>query len=175
MRLKTFATFAASSLLLTASLGMAQAKTSAFSDKDKSFLKEIAEGNLGEIKMAELALKTSKNADVRGFAEKMVTDHRALLAGAQPVAAKAGVTLPTHTGAEEEAVYLKLKVLSGDTFDKSYVKSMVSDHHEDNAKIKEEHDTTANPSMKKLTAHAGEVTGEHTRMIEAIAAKMGVQ
>ncbi len=145
-----------------------------FSDKDKTFLKDATQDNLAEIKMAELALKTSKNPEVRTFATKMITDHKALLVGSKPVAAKAGVTPPTTPSATAEASYLKLKVLSGETFDKSYVKTAVSDHHEDLNKARIEHDETKNADMKKLSAHVGEVVAAHDKMIDAIAAKMGV-
>ncbi len=68
------------------------AQASTFSDDDKKFLTDSAQDNLAEIKLAQLAVKTSKNPTVTTFAQKMVTDHRALLAGANPVAMKAGVS-----------------------------------------------------------------------------------
>ena len=172
--MKIYTSALVTALAVTATAG-AFAQANAFSDKDKSFLKDSTEDNLGEIKMAELVVKTSKNPQIKAFAQKMITDHKALIAGAKPVAAKAGVTPPTSTSAAAEASYLKLKVLTGDTFDKSYVKTMVSDHHDDATKVKTEHDTTQNADMKKLTAHAGTVIEGHTKMIDALAGKMGLQ
>ena len=162
----------ASALLVSTSVA---AFGQAFSDKDKSFLKDSTQDNMAEVKLAELALKTTKNPQIRSFAEKMVTDHTALIQGAQPVAMKAGVTPPKTDGVEANAEYLKLKVLSGETFDKSYVKTMVSDHHDDLKKINAEHDSTANPDMKKLTAHAATVVQGHTKMIDDMAGSMGLQ
>ena len=91
------------------------------------------------------------------------------------MAAKAGVTPPTTPSVPSDAEYLKLKVLSGETFDKSYVKTMVSDHHDDLDKTKAEHDSTQNADMQKLTSHAAAVIGKHTQMIDALAGKMGLQ
>ena len=145
-----------------------------FSDKDKAFLKDSTEDNLAEIKMAEMTIRTTKNPAIKAFAEQMIKDHNALLAGAKPVAMKAGVTPPTTTSAKADAEYLKLKVLTGDTYDKSYVKTMVADHHEDLNKTKQENASTANPEMKKLTAHAANVIAGHTQKIEAIASTMGI-
>jgi putative membrane protein len=172
MKLRAYILLAA---LFIAAAPYATSQAAAFSDDDKTFLKNSTEGNLAEIKMGELALKTSKNPDVTGFAQKMITDHRALIAGAKPVAMKAGVTPPTSPSMTAEAEYAKLKMLSGDTFDKSYVKEMVSDHNDDLQKVKAEHDSTQNPAMKKLTAHAAQVIAGHKEMIDGIAAKMGVQ
>ena len=146
-----------------------------FSDKDKTFLKDSTEDHLAEIKMADLAIKTTKNPEIKMFAEQMVKDHHALIEGSKPVAMKAGVTPPTTTSAKAEAEYLKLKVLTGETFDKSYVKTMVADHHEDLDKVKAENSATANPDMKKLTAHAAEVIAMHTEKIDSMASKMGLK
>ena len=147
----------------------------AFSDHDKTFLKNAAEDNLAEVKMAELTVKTTKNPEIKMFAEKMITDHRTLYNGIKPVAMKAGVTLPTSPSLAEDASYAKLKVLTGETYDKSYVKSMVSDHHEDLDKMKQENQATNNPEIKALTAKASTVIAGHTKMIDGIAGKMGIQ
>jgi putative membrane protein len=171
-RMKILHVALASAILASTSVA---ALGQAFSDKDKSFLKDSAQDNMAEVKLAELAIKTTHNPRIKTFAEKMVTDHTALLNGARPVAMKAGVTPPRTDGLEAGADYLKLKVLSGDTFDKSYVKTMVSDHHGDLDKINAEHDATMNPDMKKLTAHAATVVEGHTKMIDSIAGAMGLQ
>lgn len=172
--MKIYSAALAAALAVTATAG-AFAQAGTFSDKDKDFLKTSAEDNLAEIKQAELALKTTKNPQIRTFAQKMITDHKALYAGEKPVAAKAGVTLPTSPSVASDASYVKLKVLTGDTFDKSYVKGAVSDHHDDATAAKTEYDTTKNADMKALSKKAGTVIESHTKMIDGMAGKMGLQ
>ena len=144
-----------------------------FSDKDKDFLKASTEDHYAEIKMAEMTLRTTKNPAIKAFATKMITDHRALIAGTKPVAAKAGITLPTSPSATADAELLKLKVLTGETYDKSYVDTADKDHHEDLTKVKQENTDTQNADMKKLTAHAADVIGKHTVMVDSLKAKLG--
>jgi putative membrane protein len=166
-------------IALTAALMMGAASVAAhaqaFSDQDKTFLKKATEDNLAEIKLGELTVKTTKNPQVKMFAQKMVTDHTSLLNGIKPVAAKAGVELPTSPSVAETAEYAKMKVLTGETYDKSYVKGMVKDHSEDLQKMKTENTATNNPDIKKLTAHAADVIAGHKQMIDGIAGKMGLQ
>ena len=157
---------------LFACTGATLAFSQDFSDKDKTFLKDSTADHYAEIKMAEMTLRTTKNPALKTFAQKMITDHKALIAGSKPVAAKAGVTLPTTPGAKADAELLKLKVLTGETYDKSYVKTADEDHHEDLTKVKQENAETSNPDMKKLTAHAGNVIAKHTQMIDALNATM---
>lgn len=146
-----------------------------FSDKDKSFLKDVAQGNLAEIRMGELAASKAKNPQVKAFAEMMVKDHTELLNGVKAVAAKAGVDLPDHLSAMSDATYAKLKVESGDMFDKGYVSSMVSDHHDDLVEVDKEKNSTMNPDMKKLTTKASSVISMHREKIDAIAGGMGLK
>ena len=119
MKIHTFALATA----LLATTGATAAFAQDFSDKDKTFLKDSTEDNLAEIKMAEMTVRTTKNPAIKAFAEQMIKEHNALIAGSKPVAMKAGVTPPTTTSAKAEAEYLKLKVLTGNEYDKSYVKN----------------------------------------------------
>ena len=82
MKIRTIALAAA----LLAGTAATAAHAQDFSDKDKTFLKDSTEDNLAEIKMAEMTLRTTKNPAIRAFAEQMIKDHHALLAGAKPIA-----------------------------------------------------------------------------------------
>lgn len=157
------------------------AQTSIFSDKDKDFLKTSAQDDYAEIKTAELALTKLKGVStpeapaLRAFAQKMISDHKMLLMGEKPVAAKAGVSLPDGPGVENDATYLKLKTLSGDEFVKSYVNSADSDHHKDATASDDEYNSTQNPEMKALAKKAGTVIESHVKMIDGIKGKMNTQ
>ena len=61
----------------------------------------------------------------------LVKDHGAHKAKAEEVASQLGVTPPTGSSFGEKATYTKLKLLSGDSFDRSFAKAMVKDHQED--------------------------------------------
>src|ERR1700744_1976951 len=109
MNIPAFLIVAAISIAAVPSI---HAQSSTFSDGDKTFLTNSAEDNLAEGRLAELAVKTSRRPPVTTFARKMITDPQALLAGAKPVAMKAGFTPPTGPGLGADAEYAKLKMLS---------------------------------------------------------------
>jgi putative membrane protein len=86
-----------------------------------------------DIKAAQLALKTSKNADVRAFANDMVRDHQAVNDKALALVKKLGVTPEdndTSKGLVEQSIEKQagLAKLSGPDFDKSYVDNEVAYH-----------------------------------------------
>ncbi|MEI9803779.1 MAG: DUF4142 domain-containing protein [Pseudolabrys sp.] len=120
--------FAAAMALSTAAL--AQDKTAADKDSQK-FIKNAIEGNLAEIDVGNLAQQKGKSDAVKQYGAMLVKDHGAANDKAKQVASQLGVEPPTGSGVTSKATYLKLKVLSGDTFDRSFAKSMVSDHQAD--------------------------------------------
>ncbi len=142
--------------------------------QDKMFLMNSAEGGMTEIQASQLALKKSKNADVKAFAQKMVDDHTMLIAQMKPFADQMGVTPPAKLKPEHMQEMARLKAMSGDKFDKEYVTAMVADHHKDLGDFMTERDTTSKADLKATVAKGTDVIKEHTEMIDQIAQKDGI-
>ena len=120
--------------VVTAGAAMAQQP-----DKDsQKFIKAAIEGNIAEIDVGKLAQKKGKNPAVKQYGAMLVKDHGAAKTKAEAAAKTVQVKPPTGSSVAEKATYLKLKVLSGDAFDKSFAASMVSDHQNDIKEYQEE-------------------------------------
>jgi len=120
--------------VVTAGAAMAQQP-----DKDsQKFVKAAIEGNIAEIDVGKLAQKKGKNPAVKQYGAMLVKDHSAAKSKAEAAAKTVQVKPPTGSSVAEKATYLKLKVLSGDAFDKSFAASMVSDHQNDIKEYQEE-------------------------------------
>jgi putative membrane protein len=101
-------------------------------DKDsQKFIKAAIEGNMAEVDVGKLAQEKGKSDAVKKFGQMLQTDHGKANEEAKSVASQVGVEPPSGASIGEQATYLKLKVLSGDTFDKSFANTMVSDHQKD--------------------------------------------
>jgi len=98
------------------------------SEKDAQFLVNAAEIGLKEIKLAELALMRSTNADVKELATMMKTDHTATNIDLKELADKKGVSIPTALTEDGEDAFKKLNEKEGKKFDKEYCDMMVSGH-----------------------------------------------
>jgi len=107
---------------------LAASGAQAADSNSKSFIKSAIEGNYAEISVGKLAEQKGKTAAVKDYGKMLVADHTAANEKAIAAAKAIGVTPPTGSSVMEKATYLKLKVLSGDMFDRSFAKSMVSDH-----------------------------------------------
>ncbi len=142
--------------------------------QDKMFLAKATEGSMAEIQMSQLALKKTKNDDVKAIAQKMVDDHTKLMSDMKPFADQMGVTPPAKLNAKHQQEAMRLKAMSGDKFDKEYLTAMVGDHHKDLGEFQAEEKSTGNAELKSTVSQATQVIQQHTEMIDQSAQKMGI-
>jgi putative membrane protein len=93
-----------------------------------SFATKAAEGGMAEVEMAQLANDHASNADVKDFAQRMITDHTKANDELKELATKKGWTLPASTDAATKAKEKKLSALNGAAFDRAYMSAMVTGH-----------------------------------------------
>jgi putative membrane protein len=124
---------------LGVSVAHAQAGDSARSDErssssgheklsSKEFVKRAAQANLAEIKVSELAQSKAQSADVKQFAQQMITDHTKASAELSKIATAKGIKVPDDTDMMHKASMKMLQGKSGESFDKSYMEHMDKDH-----------------------------------------------
>lgn len=101
------------------------------SQADQKFVTNAIEGNYAEIAVGKLAQQKGTTEAVRNFGQTLVTDHSANNDKAKQVASELGVTPPSGSSVMEKGTYLKLKVLSGKSFDRAFASAMVKDHKAD--------------------------------------------
>jgi len=95
---------------------------------DSSFYRDAAQGGLAEVEAGRLAQEKSSNQKIKDFAAMMVKDHSAANEELKSVAASENVTLPSSPSVAQRANKVKLEVLSGDSFDKAYIKNQIAAH-----------------------------------------------
>jgi len=152
-------------VLSSASIALAQAP----SESDKHFVRDAIEGGNGEIQLGQLAQQKGTSDDVRKFGQKMVDDHTKLGEQMQSVAGHIGVTPSSGTSVSEKALAAKLKLLSGDAFDKAYIKAMVEEHREDLQSFQKEATTGTNSEVREEAKRGAEVVQHHLQMAEQLA------
>ncbi len=143
-------------------------------DPDAAFYKNAAEAGISEVDLGNLAEQKGTSQDVKDFGNKMVTDHTAANQKLEALAATKSITLPTSASVGDLATKAKLEVLSGDTFDKSYIKSQIKAHHEAIALFKKESTSGQDPEAKALATATLPTLHEHLHMAYAAAKTLGV-
>lgn len=142
---------------------------------DATFYKNAAEGGMAEVELGNLAQKNGKSQSVKDFGVMMVKDHSAANEKLKSVAAAKIVALPSSPSMGQMATKAKLEALSGDAFDKAYIKDMTKDHEEDIKEFNKEAVSGKDPDAKAYAASTLPTLEEHLRKIQSIAASSGVK
>ncbi len=135
---------------------------------EKEFMTTAAQGGMAEVKLGELASTKAQNAEVKAFAQKMVTDHGKANAELKDLAKKKNFTLPTDVSEDQKETYDELAKLSGAEFDKEYVKTMVDDHEKDVDAFQEQADDGDDADTKAFAAKTLPTLKSHLEMIKKI-------
>ena len=96
--------------------------------EDAKFATDAANGGMAEVALGKLAQTKAANAQVKSFADMMVTDHTKANDELMAIAKAKNITLPTAPDADHQKKLEDLSKLSGKDFDKAYVDAMVDGH-----------------------------------------------
>jgi putative membrane protein len=163
-------------ILLAVALSVAGAPVfAADTNPDATFYKHAAEGGIAEVELGQLAQKNSNNPSVKEFGAMMVKDHSAANEKLKSLAATKNVTLPSSPSVGQMATKAKLEALSGEAFDKAYIKDMTKDHEEDIKEFNKEAASGRDPDAKVYAATTLPTLQTHLQKIQAIAASNGVK
>ncbi|MFK3739764.1 DUF4142 domain-containing protein [Massilia sp. TN1-12] len=145
------------------------------SSGDQQILKDMAIANMSEIEGGKLAQSKGQSAEVKAFGQQMIDDHTQNLNEVKTLAQARGVTLPTEPDAKHKAMAAKLEKMSGDAFDKAYMKQAgVQDHKTVHAKLVSASKKAKDPEVKALVDKTEPVVAQHLKSAEQMpSAKSG--
>ncbi|MFL6660385.1 MAG: DUF4142 domain-containing protein [Massilia sp.] len=165
--LAIFSAIAATTLALnvqaadTSSAGAAKSLPKADADK----LIAIAQANMAEVAAGKLAAEKSTRADVKDFAQTMVTDHGKALDEVKALATSKSVTLPSEPDAAHKKLAAHLGSLSGAQFDQEYIaKAGVADHTAVHAALTKDIATAKDADVKALAEKMLPTVAHHLEM-----------
>jgi putative membrane protein len=141
---------------------------------DADFFKQAAEAGVAEVEAGKLAQDKGSSAAVKDFAAMMVKDHTAANDKLKSLAASENIDLPNHAGPKDMAAKVKLQVLSGDSFDKAYIKNQVGAHRQAVALFRKEAASGQDEQAKAFATATLPTLKSHLKKIDEIAAEAGV-
>jgi len=140
---------------------------------DASFYKKAAEGGISEVEAGNLAQSKGNSQKVKDFGAMMVKDHSAANDKLKALATTKDVTLPTTSSVGQMATKAKLEVLTGETFDKSYIKGQIQAHQDTVALFRKEIASGQDPDAQAFAKATLPTIRSHLKAINAIAAEAG--
>jgi len=152
--------------------GTASGKQSAgMGDTDSTFVKKAAQGGLAEVELGQLATQKASSEEVKKFGQRMVDDHTKANEQLKQVAAEKNIDVPQQLDAKDKATKAHLEKLSGQQFDRLYMKDMVRDHQKDVAEFERESKIAKDPAIKNFAQQTLPILKDHLKEAEKIAPK----
>lgn len=138
------------------------------SSSDEKFVMKAAEGGKAEVELGQLALQKASDEKVKQFAQRMVDDHTKANEQLQQVAQKENIALPTQIDPEAQRAKERLSKLSGQEFDRAYMRFQLKDHQKDVAEFKREASSGKDPEVKNFAQSTLPTLEEHLKLAQQI-------
>jgi putative membrane protein len=138
-----------------------------------TFVTEVGQGGQAEVSLGKLATQHAKSADVKQFAERMVTDHGQANQELAALASRKGWSVPTEPGPKHKAEEQRLSRLTGEQFDRSYMQAMLKDHEKDVREFEQASKQLTDPDLKAWAEKTLPTLREHLARARAVSTSMG--
>ena len=140
-------------------------------DSGQKFVKKATDANLAEINHGNVALQQAADAEVRQFAQRMVTDHSMANQELIMLADRKNIRVPQEMSKKHREMQEKLTKLRGAEFDRVYMKHMVHGHKEAVSLFENETKMGQDADLKAFAAKTLPKLQEHLTMAQKIAEK----
>jgi len=139
---------------------------------DKEWVTTAGMAGMAEVQMGNLAMQTAENAEVKSFAQRMVTDHSKSNEELQQLVTAKGLTLAAQLDGEHKSAMDHLTGLSGAEFDKAYMQHMVADHDKAVAHFTTGSTSAEDDDIKGFATKSLPVLQEHAALAKRVAGKL---
>jgi putative membrane protein len=148
---------------LTLAVALSTSMGTAFAATSNDFVDKAAAGGIAEVETSRLALEKSSSADIKAFANMMITDHSKANNELAALAKKHDIEVPDSTTLVKQAKE-KILDLRDESFDAAYANNQVKAHEDTLSLFKKEANTVTNDKVKGAT----ELKGFAQKMLPAL-------
>ena len=141
-------------------------------DKAQDFVDKAAIAGTFEVESSELALRMSKDADVKKFADTMIADHGQANVELEMVAREQGLTVPAKLDSKHAALIEELGK-AGAQFDAPYIKAQLDGHAEAVKMFQQYADNGDNQALQTFAVKTLPTLRMHLDMIEQLGDRVG--
>jgi putative membrane protein len=135
---------------------------------DADFVAKAASGGLHEVELGKLAQTNAQDAEVKKFAERMVTDHTKANQELMAAAKAANIPVPTGLAPDDQKEVDRFRALKGADFDRQYITHMVKDHEKDLDLFGRASKEAKDPGLKAFATRTIPVIQEHQKLAKQI-------
>jgi putative membrane protein len=136
---------------------------------DRKFIQDAAESGMYEVQIAQLASSKAKDPDVKSFATTLVNDHSNANRELTELANSKNVELPAAPPRGKRRDIEKMAKLSGDEFDRRFVREVgIKDHEKDIKKFEKASEKANDRELKAWIDKTLPKLREHLAMAQKL-------
>jgi putative membrane protein len=136
---------------------------------DTAFVKKATISDMYEIGAGHIAETKSTNADIKTFANRMITDHTKSSDELKSILSKKGHTVaPPPLDAKHKTMLNKLRGASAQDFDSLYAQQQIDAHQEAVMLFTSEQQSGTDPDIKNFAAQTLPVIQQHLSMAQQL-------
>ncbi|HEY8782668.1 MAG TPA: DUF4142 domain-containing protein [Mucilaginibacter sp.] len=144
-----------------------RSKTALLEDASK-FLVKCYESGMYETQLSQLAATNALDADVKNLAATLVTDHTAINAQINAIAASANLVLPAVLTTDHQKDLKDMTKLTGADFDKKYASIIISGHEKSISNYKDAYKHLAPSDTKTFAGETLPKIQDHLAMAKKV-------
>lgn len=135
---------------------------------DRKFLQNATMGGLTEIALGKLAVEKGSSDDVKQFGQKMIDDHTKADADLKQIATGGSMNVPDSLDSKHQSQVDKLAKLSGEQFDKAYIKEQVKFHEQNVKEFQDEAQYGSVAEVKNVASKGLPAIQEHLELAKEL-------
>ncbi|MBA4147853.1 MAG: DUF4142 domain-containing protein [Verrucomicrobia bacterium] len=135
---------------------------------EKKFVKNAVQGNVAEVKKGQLAAQKGQSSSVKQFGDKLAKDHQEANDKLIKIAKKKGITVSEELKGKHLATLEHLGNLSGEEFDKAFIKHAIEDHKKDIREYEKQAREGEDPAIRSFASEMVPTLREHLRIAELL-------
>jgi len=139
---------------------------------DNQFAMTVAQNGMAEIALAKMALQQAQNADVKKFAQRVITDHTKVGNELKSIAAAKKITLPSEAKPEQKETHDRFMKLKGAEFDREFMNLMTENHDKSVTSFQGEANDGSDAEIKAFANKTLPTLREHLQMARDITSKL---
>lgn len=139
---------------------------------DNAFAMTVAQNGMAEVALAKLALQKAQNADVKKFAQRVITDHTKVGQELKKIATAKNITLPAEVKPEQKETHDRFMKLSGAEFDREFMTLMVENHEKSITAFEAESNNGTDAELKAFAGNTLPTLREHLQMARDTSGKL---
>jgi putative membrane protein len=142
--------------------------------KDEKFMMDAARGGMAEVRLAQIAQQKASSAEVKQYAQQLEQDHTKANEQLKTIAQERGVQLPTDLGPHQKTVDM-LNNLSGEAFDRAYMKAQVKDHKKDIGEFRKASQNSMDSDLKTFASSTLPTLESHLSKAQTLTSQTGTR